>query len=888
MSDPVTRLNATLEGRYAIERELGEGGMATVYLADDLKHERKIALKVLKPELAAVVGAERFLAEIKTTANLQHPHILPLHDSGEADGFLYYVMPFVEGETLRQRIDREKQLGVKDALAITTKVADALDYAHERGVVHRDIKPANVLLSERGEPLVADFGIALAVAQAGSGRITETGLSLGTPHYMSPEQATGDRDVDPRSDVYALGCVLYEMLSGDPPFSASSAQAVLVKILTTDAPPITAVRRTVPPHVEGVLARALEKLPADRFESAAEFMTALDDVGFRYETVARTTAAPVAVATARTATSARRWTTALPWVVAAVATGVAAWSLGDEPAPAPVTRVGLTTPQGQEFSKAAMFLDQSAMALSPDGSQLVYRGRGDAGQTHQLWLRRLNELEATPIAGTGSAVAPQFSRDGQFLAFRVQERGVGVMPAEGGTPVWLEANARFAWGDDGAIYYTVPELPELRRWMPGSAESVSLGDIGVVGVVSDVLPGIGAILTSGTVSNTTMFAVDIAAGEAHDLGEGRRPRYLSSGHIVYRRLEDNALLVRPFDLKTLSATGPAVSTSAQVGLSGPTGAEFAVADDGTLVYASGAAGDTEQLVWLNRAGQAQLIDWIEPGGFEGVALSASGDSVVAAWASGSESLGEQDIWVFDLVGRSRLPLTRDGVSVRPQWHPTEPRISFIGSRDSRTWVMSITTGGSGVAESIVELSGMPADAWWTRNGRELLVRMPGASLRSIWRFDPGEHDAPEPWLDRAFNERSPEPSPDGNWLVYTSNQSGRDEVYAQPYPEGGRVESVSIEGGSQAMWSRDGGEVFFIGLDGCMWSATVTHDASSFVVESRERLFELDPSLRTDVQRRLFDVAPDGRFLFSTRVGGAAQAQLVLVRNWVQEVTGGR
>jgi eukaryotic-like serine/threonine-protein kinase len=201
----IDRLNVALEGRYRIERELGEGGMATVYLAEDLRHRRKVAVKVLRPELAAVVGAERFLAEIETTANLQHPYILPLFDSGEADGFLFYVMPYVEGESLREKLDREKQLRVDEAVEIARKVADALDYAHEQGVVHRDVKPANILLSARGEPLVADFGIARAVSQAGGGRLTETGLSLGTPHYMSPEQATGDQDVDPRSDVYALG-----------------------------------------------------------------------------------------------------------------------------------------------------------------------------------------------------------------------------------------------------------------------------------------------------------------------------------------------------------------------------------------------------------------------------------------------------------------------------------------------------------------------------------------------------------------------------------------------------------------------------------------------------------------------------------------------------------
>ena len=270
MSDPVTRLNAALEGRYRIEGELGEGGMATVYLADDLKHERKVALKVLKPELAAVVGAERFLAEIKTTANLQHPHILALFDSGEADGFLFYVMPYVEGESLQEKLDREKQLPVDDAVRIAAEVADALDYAHGRGVIHRDIKPANILLQD-GRVLVADFGIALAVREAGGARLTETGLSMGTPLYMSPEQATGDRGLDGRSDLYSLACITYEMLAGDPPYTASTGQAILSRILTEDAKPLSEVRPNVPSHVEAAVHSALEKLPADRPQKAASF-----------------------------------------------------------------------------------------------------------------------------------------------------------------------------------------------------------------------------------------------------------------------------------------------------------------------------------------------------------------------------------------------------------------------------------------------------------------------------------------------------------------------------------------------------------------------------------------------------------------------------------------
>ena len=274
MSNAVTVLNAALEGRYTIERELGEGGMATVYLADDLKHGRKVALKLLKPELAAVVGAERFLVEIKTTANLQHPHILPLFDSGEVDGLLYYIMPFIDGESLSDKLKRETQLSVKEALGITEALAGALDYAHRHGVVHRDIKPGNILLQE-GQPLVADFGIALAVTVAAGDRITETGLSLGTPPYMSPEQAAAERELDGRSDQYSLACVLYEMLAGQPPFNAPTAQATVAQILAVDPPPLLERRRTVPAGVATAVHRALEKVPADRFDTAGDFAEAV-------------------------------------------------------------------------------------------------------------------------------------------------------------------------------------------------------------------------------------------------------------------------------------------------------------------------------------------------------------------------------------------------------------------------------------------------------------------------------------------------------------------------------------------------------------------------------------------------------------------------------------
>ena len=404
MTDPITRLNAALDGRYRVEREIGEGGMAVVYLAEDLRHERNVALKVLKPELAAVVGAERFLAEIKTTANLQHPHILPLHDSGEADGFPFFVTPYIEGDTLRDKIDREKQLGIEEALDITKKVASALDHAHKHGVVHRDIKPGNILLSAEGEPTVADFGIALAVAQAGGGRVTETGLSVGTPHYMSPEQATGDRDVDPRADVYALGCVLYEMLTGELPYQGNTAQAVLAKILMDPTPAPTRVRVSTPPNVDAAIRKALEKLPADRFGSAQEFSDALADQSFRHGEEAG-----VGMAVGR-----GQWTP-----LAMATTGVAAlamvfgiWALLRPEPPQRVSRQVVST---EGWAGLEAHIGRQA-AIAPDGSSMILPV-GSVETGFQLALKMTGSTEITSIPGTEGGSDAVYSPDGQWIAY---------------------------------------------------------------------------------------------------------------------------------------------------------------------------------------------------------------------------------------------------------------------------------------------------------------------------------------------------------------------------------------------------------------------------------------------------------------------------------------
>jgi eukaryotic-like serine/threonine-protein kinase len=425
------RLTTALGDRYRIERELGAGGMATVYLARDLKHDRDVALKVLRPELAAILGAERFLHEIQITARLDHPHILTLIDSGAADTLLYYVLPFVRGESLRAKLEREGQLGLEDALTITRQIAGALEYAHQRGIVHRDIKPENILLHE-GEAMLTDFGIALAVKEAGGNRLTETGLSLGTPQYMSPEQATGDRQLDGRSDIYSLGAVLYEMLAGEPPVTGPTAQAMIAKLMTERPTRLRVVRGTVPEGVDNAVAKALARTPADRFPSAGEFALALHH-------------AESGPAAARRG-ALGRWPV-LAGAAALLVVALLAWRVGRAPAPLPVLGRSeqLTADPGLEIQPA----------ISPDGRFVAY----SAGTTSRMriFIRPVGGGRTIPLSDDSTALEThaRWSPDGASLLF-LTRGGVSIAPALGGSsravaPASASAAvASAAWSPDGA------------------------------------------------------------------------------------------------------------------------------------------------------------------------------------------------------------------------------------------------------------------------------------------------------------------------------------------------------------------------------------------------------------------------------------------------------
>ena len=394
MTELESRLFGALADRYRVERELGSGGMATVYLARDLKHDRDVAVKVLRPELAAMLGADRFLNEIRISARLDHPHILTLIDSGSADGFLYYVMPFVRGESLRSKLTREKQLGLGETLDIARQIGSALDYAHRQGVVHRDIKPENILLHE-GEAVLSDFGIAVAVEEAGGNRLTESGMSLGTPQYMSPEQAVGERSLDARSDVYSIAAVVYEMLAGEPPHSGASMQAIIAKLLTERPTRLRVLRHTVPEVVDAAVARALAKTPVDRFTSAGAFVQALTT--------------PASDAPRRWSAAARRWAPLAAG--AAVAAAAAALFLARAPAASPLPdRVQLTL-TGNAISPS----------LSPDGTRFAFAEKqcDQAGScTYQLVIQDQDGAGRLVLTrDIGYIYKTQWTNDGRFLAF---------------------------------------------------------------------------------------------------------------------------------------------------------------------------------------------------------------------------------------------------------------------------------------------------------------------------------------------------------------------------------------------------------------------------------------------------------------------------------------
>jgi len=868
-----TQLIEALAERYRVERELGMGGMATVYLAHDLRHDRKVALKVLRPELSAILGADRFLAEIKTTANLQHPHILPLHDSGEAGGMVFYVMPFIEGQSLRDRLNQEKQLPVDEAVRIGREVAEALDYAHRHGVIHRDIKPENILLHD-GRALVADFGIALAVSRTdGSNRMTETGMSLGTPFYMSPEQAMGERDITARSDIYSLGCVIYEMLTGEPPFTGPSAQAIIARVMTEQPRSLTIQRRTVPPHVEAAVGMALEKLPADRFATAAQFAEALARPG----TLTRPMATMGGVAGQRALSGRSLALAGAAVLLAGLAIG---WLSHRTPRPQ-VTRL--------EMGLGGIRPD-GGIALTPDGRTAVIGGTDSTG-TARLFVRRLDQLGMVPISPAGTGFLPAVSPDGQQVAFLTSSNSVRRMPIQGGPPVTLSdssAGNGLDWGRDGYLYFMrlngdLARVPATGGTIEPLKARDSLATSG--GYAPSVLPnGKGVLLTVARNANTTSIAVlDLRTRRRRILVDGIRAIASGRGRLLYAGA-DQTLYSAPFDEDRMEVTGPGVPVGQNLWSPFQGWADFAVSPAGTLVYlsAEGVSAAGLEFVVVDRHGKERALP-IPPARYDAFALSPDGRRVASEVISGQDDGGT--IVLFDLGDSVVTRLTFKGVNRYPTWTADGRRVAFsqaVGDQRELVWKPA---DGSGEESTLLKRDRPIFEVEFSRDGRWMIYREGDANggakgLSLHYRsLAPGGIDSL--FFDSPGQDITPALSPDGRWLAYVSDQSGRPEVYVRPFPpaSSGAVWQVSTEGGTEPLWAHSGHELFY--KESNWLVAADVRTAPAFAVAARRRLFSVAGFNNNTYHRRYAVLPGDQQFLVDRSAGFGAAPRAVVVLDWM-------
>ena len=851
--------------------------MATVYLAQDLKHDRKVAVKVLRPELAAVIGAERFLREIKTIATLQHPHILGLIDSGQVEGTAYYVMPFVDGESLRDRLTREKQLPIADAILIASQVAAALDYAHRHGVIHRDIKPENILLHD-GAALVADFGIALAASKGGGARMTETGMSLGTPHYMSPEQAMGEREITARSDVYALGATAYEMLVGDPPFTGSTAQAVVAKVMTERPRPIYPQRDTVPPAVEQAVLTALEKLPADRFATAAQFAEALhaSDTG-------RTRISAGARAYGGAGWSGG-WRARLrdPVVLglAAVAVGsalIAARQLAGasgETAGADVVRFTIPAPP----SGSTNALGYNILAVSPDGQTLVYVGQGE-DRRQRLMVRELDDVTARPLPGTEDAAFPFFSPDGRWVAF-IRGNQIYKIALDGNAPQTLGmAPGTFngaSWSTTGVIVvsgntalYTIPEAGGAPR---------RLGDRAAVGELFRDAPLVvdaeGSVIyaswASSSLTGARIAIASLVTGEATVLDlRGIQPLGLIDGTLMYVTAA-GTIMGAPIDVARRRLLGPPVQLVDNVVVNTSTGLGRAFVSRRTLFYQKGT--------------QVSQVMVVGPGGSSRVLLGDRRDYGFPRLSPDGRRLAitigvsdKRDVWLHEFGSGTLTRLTTEGTTnERPEWSPDGSRVLFRSDSETRTAIWWRPADLSAKATPLLQGDRLDVfEAVISPDARHIVYQLDTLGADIYYRTLSGDTTPQAVAASTSAIETMPRVSPDGRWIAFTTDESGRNEIVVQPFPgPGGRVQ-VSANGGTEPIWSRDGRRLFYRG-DGRLLAATI-RPGTVFDVASRDTVLT-DTYVFAGNPHANYDVMPDGQhFIF---LQGSNTGEMVVVSNW--------
>jgi eukaryotic-like serine/threonine-protein kinase len=865
-------------GPYEILAAIGAGGMGEVYRAHDSKLGRDVALKVLPEAFARdAERMARFQREAKSLASLNHPNIASIYGLEDSGATHALVMELVEGPTLADRI-RSGPIPIEEALPIAKQIAEGLEYAHERGIVHRDLKPSNVKVTSDDAVKILDFGLAKTMqAETASGdaitsptlsqMATQAGMLLGTAAYMSPEQARG-KLVDRRADIWAFGCVLYEMLTGKMAFGGGAVTDTLAAVLRAE-PDWSQLPATTPTRVRVLLQRCLQKDPKQRLQAIGDARISLDEV---------LAGAPEPSSGAAAPNSMPLWRRTLPWALgflAAAITGVAVWTLKPSPSKQ-VTRTVINLPPGQRLAG----LSDLVLALSADGSQLAYVAttQGAGGETQQIYLRPMDSLEANPIPGTEGAVDPFFSPDGQWLGFFAggKMRKISVSGGAAQTLADDSTPEGATWSSQGTIVFShgaqfLQQVSDAGG-IPQPLTHLEKGEIG--NVWPQVLPGGKAVVFEG---GQGIVAQPIETSERRNLTQGgASPRYLSSGYLIYAQAGN--LMAVPFDPQRLKVKGTAVPVVQDVmqDPAAPAPAQYSVSATGSLVYVPGSAQASQsKLVWVSRNGAEQPLpaparDYGQP--------RVSPDGRRVALASGGQ------IWLYDLARDTLTRFTFEGgLNGVPAWTPDGKRIAFSSDRGGSLNLFWQMADGSGGLERLTTSERVQAPSSWSPNG-QLLSFAEFDPRPTIWVLRLSDRKA-QPFLQTTANELTPQFSPDGRWMAYVSNESGRNEIYVQPYPGPGGKWQISTDGGMEPVWNRNGRELFYRSGDKMM-AVDVTAQPS-FVAGKPKMLFEGHHVSDTSVPFPEFDVSPDGqRFLMLKPVAQeqAAATQINVVLNWSEEL----
>jgi len=860
---------------YKILEKLGEGGMGVVYKAEDTKLERTVALKFLSLASIGEEEKKRFKREAKAAASLNHPNIATVFAIDEADDQTFIAMEFIEGQSLQEIVgaNRGKPMPIDKAIDYATQTAAGLQAAHEKGITHRDIKSANIMVTDKGQIKIMDFGLAKL---ANRSMMTKVGTTLGTTSYMSPEQARGE-EVDHRADIWSLGVVLYEMISGQLPFKGDYDSAVVYSILHEEPEPLTALRTGVPISLDGIIAKALAKEADTRYQHVDELP--VDLKGIETATLSRS-----GVSTKQPRQSA--WPSKLPWIVATLMTVIAAVALvrlmqiGSDASTEQnfVKRAHLVLPEEaplELIGSAPFAAGQTALTLSPDGRQLVYVAKHN-GST-RLFLRPLDRFKATALPGTDGAYYPFFSPDGKWVGF-FADNAMKKVAIEGGEPVEIcEVTHPYGatWASNDQIFFSNHDGVALMQVSAAGGKPASISEHSSSEVSSyywpSILPGTKHLLIQTSSSSIHVLTLE-NLGWKLLLAGGSNPRFLPTGHLVYA--QPGRLMAVPFDLELLVVTGSPVPIIEHVRTESLRhAAQYGISDEGTLIYARGGSAGKGEFVMVDPRGAVSETLPLPADSYGAFALSPSGDRLAYTVSAA--------IWIHDTSRNMRSRLTHRGNNFSPIWMRDGARVVFTSDRAGppNLFLKSID-GGEAKRLTTSDYPHYPTSV--SPDGKHLLYYEPRPdSKEDIWLLPMTGN--PEPFLKTENDEWGAKFSLDGRYVAYTSDESGQYEVYVRPFPATGERWKVSAEGGGMPIWSHKGDELFYRRLSMTEMMVVTVNTKVGFEYSRPKVLFAGN---YLDVPGDSYDIYPDGEHFLMLKATeqGTTRKQLNVVFNWFEEV----